>query len=171
MTTVAESHRILVAGMDAEGVPPDEIASRLGISVSRVDAILDRLDGVPHEDDEHRAPSVTPVRDARARDLHAPSEPIVVGSARRRAWNRGGWASGEEMSELGQMRREQSEVLLTSLPPQSAVGKPEGAVALLTLPIRAAALTAVADALELAYGPDLSLVSADGGMWVLGGPR
>lgn len=169
MTTVAESHRILVAGMDAEGLPPEEIARRVGISTARVDAILDQLDGVPHEDDQHRAPSVAPAADARARDLHTEAEPIVVGARRRvrpvpwleNHWETGGVATREGLAELGQSLREPQEHLLTP-------GCPAGAVALLTLPLGAAALTAVADALELAYGPGLRIVGASDGLWFVG---
>lgn len=46
--------------------------------------------------------------------------------------------------------------------------RPEGAVAHLSLPIAAAALIAVVDALELAYGPGIRVDAADGGVWVLG---
>lgn len=84
-TTVAQAHRHLVAEMDEAGDSPAEIAKKLGISIGRVEAILDQLDesdGRPaHPDDEYRAPAVEPVRpEPRPVDQ---SGPIVVGSPAR----------------------------------------------------------------------------------------
>lgn len=84
-TTVAQAHRQLVAEMDEAGDSPAEIARKLGISVDRVEAILDQLDESdgrpPHPDDDHRAPAVEPVRpDPRPA---AEAAPIVVGSPAR----------------------------------------------------------------------------------------
>ena len=84
-TTVAQAHRLLVAEMDEAGDAPEEIAKKLGISVDRVEAILDQLDesdGRPaHPDDEHRAPAVEPVL-SEPRPVEQ-SGPIVVGSPAR----------------------------------------------------------------------------------------
>lgn len=84
-TTVAQAHRHLVAEMDEAGDKPEEIAKKLGISVDRVEAILDQLDesdGRPaHPDDEHRAPAVEPVS-PEPRPVEQ-SGPIVVGSPAR----------------------------------------------------------------------------------------
>lgn len=84
-TTVAQAHRQLVAEMDEAGDSPAEIAAKLGISVDRVESILDQLDESdgrpPHPDDDHRAPAVEPVRpDPRPA---AAAAPIVVGSPAR----------------------------------------------------------------------------------------
>lgn len=94
MATRAESLRILVAEYDAEGVSPATIGARLGISVARVEEILDQLDesdGRPaHPDDEQRAPAVEPVRpppDAPAATVLADkaSPPPCCGPSRRRS--------------------------------------------------------------------------------------
>lgn len=85
MTTRAESLRTLVAEFFADDVEPAEIAKRVGISVDRVESILDQLDeteGRPaHPDDEHRAPAVEPV--APEPRPATKSGPIVVGSPGR----------------------------------------------------------------------------------------
>lgn len=85
MATRAESLRILVAEYDAEGVSPATIGGRLGISVARVEEILDQLDesdGRPaHQDDEQRAPAVIPLRPEPRPVTEA--GPIAVGSPAR----------------------------------------------------------------------------------------
>ena len=285
-TTVAQAHRHLVAEMDEAGDKPEEIASKLGISVDRVEAILDQLDesdGRPaHPDDAHRAPAVEPVQ-PEPRPV-TESGPIVVGSPARaprkkpavevrpvpdmptgaeglttsdlvmtdqqradieqlraelaekpgcgdrqgttagyqwhvhhddmppcdpcaeagRAYNRDyaakrsprehgtvkgarqHWGRGEQLCDPCReahaasrkppksKRTSPSADLVPVLeavlnrPATLAPVRPERAVAHLSLPLTAPALVAVIDALELAYGPDLRVTPAEGGVWVLG---
>lgn len=57
--THAEATRALVTKYDSEGDTPERIAERLGLSVDRVERILDQLD-VPHEIDAP-APAIEPL--------------------------------------------------------------------------------------------------------------
>jgi hypothetical protein len=252
-TTVAQAHRQLVAEMDEAGDPPAEIAKKLGISVDRVEAILDQLDesdGRPaHQDDEHRAPAVEPVR-AEPRpttepvvELHpvpempatadelttedlvmteqqrvdiealraelkaAPScgdkqgtyaghqwhvqyddmPPCDPCSEARREYDRdyyakgkkakdgrvaAGYAAGGRLEPGAAVMRPAVEATLTppraEWDPATLTEMRKDAVAFLLLPLSIPRLVAVADALELAYGPDLRVVEGPGGMWVLG---
>lgn len=265
-TTVAQAHRQLVAEMDEAGDSPEEIATKLGISVDRVEAILDQLDGVEHlepvagaarpaaesapvvvgsparapktkpavevrpvpDPDPDPAPSEevaagepTPVLASRAAELSIalaaappPPEPVdppkSVRGTREHGTAKGArqhWGHGETPCEPcreaynAEHRVPQESAKRTGPAPcgtqaaykrhlrkgekpcepcrqahseymaayngKPALDRPEGAVAHLSLPLSVPALVAVADALELAYGPDLRVEAAEGGLWVL----
>lgn len=182
--TVAQAHRQLVAEMDEAGDPPEAIAKKLGISVDRVEAILDQLDesdGRPaHQDDEHRAPAVEPVR-AEPRPVEQ-SGPIVVGSPARAPKVKPvievrpvpePEPADEDLARLveptpvlASRAAELSIALAAAPPPPEPTEEPA-----VDLPApksrRRPRERAVADALELAYGPGLSVSPAEGGVWVL----
>ncbi len=276
-TTVAQAHRQLVAEMDEAGDKPEEIASKLGISVDRVEAILDQLDesaraprkkpavevrpvpdmpaeaeDIPAADlvmtDQQRAdiealraelaapprcgdkqgtyagyqwhasyddsPPCDPCRDARraydrdhprrsqaqpaSAEPAEPTEPTTPAApkSRRRPREHGTvrgaqqhWSYKEEVCDdcreaynaaqrksaidwpkptPRKPRATKPAIGEASAPVSQSHLRPAGAVAHLSLPLAVSALVTLTDALEMAYGPDLRVVEAPGGVWVLG---
>lgn len=156
MTTPTEAVQILVRQFAAEDVPVVVIAERLGVSRERVEEVLR----------ESEVPVLSPEAAARADRL---LDRLNAGGGRRSGWHAGGLLTKEQGAEMAAERAGwmAAETLTVLPPPQIAITHPEGAVAHLSLPLSVPALVPVLDALELAYGPDLSLSPAEGGVWVL----
>lgn len=160
MATPTESIQTLVREFDAECVPVVVIAERLGISRERVEEVLRESPTVPDNPpgDEPAPPlTLSPEAAARADRLLTRLNDTRVGQ-----WHDGGLLTKEQGAELAQS---------LNRPPVMLVPKPdrpsEDAVAQLSLPLSVPALVSVLDSLELAYGPDLRVSPAEGGVWVL----